>query len=184
MIFLSACSFNRFDIAYNRYFSKLEAFFAYKSYTREVNQQLVEIINLKDSDKLKASLAEDINNFDTLGISTEEFVNYFDGEIIGVEKIGSRISKANGGLFSEKYNISLYESYYVNTENGRYLLCYAYCLCDGKESKEGIESLGVCLEEDYENGGRLYTGIPGIYICTEENKETIQALAKKYGAVN
>ncbi|MCR4756178.1 MAG: DUF5104 domain-containing protein [Butyrivibrio sp.] len=183
MVLLSACSFNKFDIAYNRHLSKIEAFFSYESYTKEICGQLIETIDSKDSARLEESMAESVINVDVTKITAEEFVDYFDGKITSVEKIGHRISKTNGGLFGKKYNISLYESFYVNTNSSKYILCYAYCLCDVEEEKEGIQSLGVCLVEDYDNGGRLFTGIPGIYICTEENKEDIQALAKEYGAV-
>jgi len=184
IIFATACSSDEYDIAYNRHLNKFHSFMCTYSYTDAVFEQLIEMINNKDADKLRDSYAECISDIDIAGFDTMDFLDYFDGKIISYEKEGSRIDKRNGGLFSNYYSIYFIRSYKIHTEDESYILCYSYCFCSGDRTEEGLHSLGVMLEDLDDNDGRLYYGIPGIYICTEENKETIQALAKKYGAVN
>lgn len=180
-VILCGCGNSNYDISSNRHKGKLQAFVDYNFYKDEVMNQLIEIINSDDIQRLNNCFAYDYPSVNVANYDAKAFLDYIDGEVLEYKKCSDRLSKANGGLISNHYSIFFVRSYDVKTTNNEYRICYCYCYCNGNKDEEGMVSLGVSTKNDHDNGALMYYGIPGLYISTSDNIYDIEEIKANHG---
>lgn len=178
-VLLVACSKKGYSVVDNRYLSKTWAFFTYVKYEKQVAEQLINIIELDEATDLEKTYADNMD-VGVTGMTALDVCDFIEGSVVNYKKLGSSIHKENNGFMSDTYSIEFYGSYLLETENNDYRLFYHYSFANGNEEEVGLKSLGVALYGEYEDSGYMYYDIPGVFICTNENKDFILDLKKKY----
>ena len=181
IVILCGCGNSNYDISSNRHKGKLQTFMDYDLYADVVIDQLIEIINARDAQKLSDCFTKEKSEENITKCNAGEILDFIEGEVLDYERVTDRIRKSNGGLFSNHYAIFFVRVYDIKTTQNEYRICYNYCYCNGDPDKEGMVSLGVSTLEDYDKGAVLYYGIPGLYISTCDNANDIEEIKTNYG---
>lgn len=170
------------DINRSKKMSKIEAFLTYPKYEDRVIEQIAVALNEDDEEKINRLLSDDVIDGNETSLTCEDFISFIEGNIISIDRKGESLAKANGGLFGKRYSIDFYGTYDVKTDVNEYYIFYHYSFCNNNKDVVGLRSLGAFIVGDYEDSGYMYYDIPGVFVCTNENKDTILELKKKYGA--